>query len=157
MCCCHDKRVRVFRLLCDRFPQYLALFSFFVPFSQNGRLFVFLRNIHSAIEILRIKILEYSYPPSQYFFVNKAFIRLFSSRRKVALCLSGRMAHKCDHCKSKGKHDDTTAIGYEKCGNWFHGACVSLSADEASSMSKIKNCLWICDDCLEVDIFKYEA
>ena len=77
VCCCHDKRFRVFRLLCDRFPQYLSLFCFFVLFRQNGRLFVFLRNIHSSIEILKIKILEYSYPPSQYFFVNNAFIRFF--------------------------------------------------------------------------------
>ena len=59
---------------------------FFVVFRQNGRLFVFLRNIHFSIEILKIKILEYSYPPSQYFFVNKAFIRFFSCHRKVALC-----------------------------------------------------------------------
>ena len=48
--------------------------------------FVFLRNIPLPIEILKIKILEYSYPPSQYFFVNKAFIRFSSCRRKVALC-----------------------------------------------------------------------
>ena len=86
MCCCHDKKLRIFRLLCDRFSQYLSLFCFFVVFRQNGRLFVFLRNIHFSIEILKIKILEYSYPPSQYFFVKKAFIRFFSCRRKVALC-----------------------------------------------------------------------
>ena len=86
MCCCHDKRLRVFRLLCDRFSQYFSLFCFFVPIRQNGRLFLFLRNIHSSIEILKIKILEYSYPPSQYFFVNKAFISFSSCRRKVALC-----------------------------------------------------------------------
>ena len=76
----------------DRFPLYLSSFCFFVPFRQNGRLFVFLRNIHSSIEILKIKILEYSYPPSQHFFVTKAFCRLFLSRRKAALCQSGRMA-----------------------------------------------------------------
>ena len=93
MCCYHDKRLRVFHLLCDCFPQYLSLFCFFVLFRQNGRLFVFLRNIPLPIEILKIKILEYSYPPSQYFFVNKSFIRFSSCRRKVALCQSGRMAH----------------------------------------------------------------
>ena len=60
--------------------------------------FVFLRNIHSSIEILKIKILEYSYPPSQYFFVPKAFIRFFSCRRKVALYQSGRMAHQTVKC-----------------------------------------------------------
>ena len=86
MLCCHDKRLRVFRLLCDRFSHYLALFCFFVVFRQKGHLFVFLRNIHFSIEILKIKILEYSYPPSQYFFFYKAFIRSFSCRRKVALC-----------------------------------------------------------------------
>ena len=92
MLCCHDKRLRVFHLLCDCFSHYLALFCFFVFFRQNGRLFVFLRNIHFSVEILKIKILEYSYPPSQYFFFNKAFICFFSCRRKVALCQSGRMA-----------------------------------------------------------------
>ena len=51
-----------------------SVFSFLC---QNGRLFVFLRNLHSSIEILKIKIREYSYPPSQYFFVNEAFIRFF--------------------------------------------------------------------------------
>ena len=86
VCCCHDKRLRNFRLLCDRFSQYFALFCFFVVFRQNGRHFVFLRNIHFSIEILKIKILEHSYPPSQNFFVNKAFIRSFSCHRKVALC-----------------------------------------------------------------------
>ena len=55
-------------------------------FSQNGRFFVFLRNILLPIEILKIKILEYSDPPSQYFFINKAFNRSFLRRRKVVLC-----------------------------------------------------------------------
>ena len=64
---------------------------------------------------------------------------------------------KCKHCKRKEKHDDITAIGCEKCGNWFHGSYVSLTADEVSWMGKIKYCILICDNCLEVDIFKYEA
>ena len=55
------------------------------------------------------------------------------------------------------KHDDVSAIGWEKCGNCFHGACVSLSADKVSWMGKIENCIWVFDNCLEVDIFKYEA
>ena len=55
-------------------------------FSQNGRFFVFLRNNLLPIEILKIKILEYSDPPSQYFFINKAFSRSFLRRRKVVLC-----------------------------------------------------------------------
>ena len=122
MCCCHDKGLRVFRLLCNRFPQNLSLFCFFVLFRQNGRLFfVFLRNIHSSIEILKIKILEYSYPPSQYFFVNRAFIRFFSCRRKVALCLSGRMAQ--NQTRSVGRLNNISklymkTISYKlKCGD----------------------------------------
>ena len=113
MCCCHDKRLRVFRLLCDRFSQYFSLFCFFVPFRQNGSFFIFLRNIHSSIAILKTKLLEYSYPPSQYFFVNKAFIRFFSCRRKVALChLAEWHTFSVDHalcCKKGGfisaRHD----------------------------------------------------
>ena len=78
----------------DRFSLYLSLFCFFCSFSSKWpSFFVFLRNIHSSIEILKIKILEYSYSPSQHFFVTQAFSRLFLSRRKVALCQSGRMAH----------------------------------------------------------------
>ena len=66
-----------------------AFSSFFVKMAV---FFVFLRNIHSSIKILKIKILECSYPPLQFFFVPKAFIRFFSCRGKVALCQSGRMA-----------------------------------------------------------------
>ena len=79
--------VTVFHNICR-----CSVFSSF--FVKMAVFFVFLRNIHSSIEILKMKILEYSYPPSQYFVVNKAFIRFLSCRRKVALCLSGRMAHR---------------------------------------------------------------
>ena len=96
MCCCHDKRLRIFRLLCDRFPQYLSLFCFFVVLRQNGRLFLFLRNIHSSIEIIKIKILEYFYPPSQYFFVPKPFIRFFFVSPEGCAVPSGRMTHKLE-------------------------------------------------------------
>ena len=66
-----------FSFSCDCFSLDLRLFCFLVLISQNGHLFVFLRNIHSSIEILKIKILEYSYPPSQHFFVTKAFSCFF--------------------------------------------------------------------------------
>ena len=62
---------------CSDFCHFLA---------QNGRFFVFLRNTLPPIEILKIKILEHSDPPSQYFFINKAFSRSFLRRRKVVLC-----------------------------------------------------------------------
>ena len=84
--CCHDKRLRIFRLWYDCFSQYLSLFSFSSPFQSKWPFFVFLRSILLPIEILKIKILEYSDPPSQYFFVNKAFSRSFLRRRKVVLC-----------------------------------------------------------------------
>ena len=48
--------------------------------------FLFLRNVLLPIEILKIKILEHSDPPSQHFFVHKAFSHSFLCRRKVVLC-----------------------------------------------------------------------
>ena len=84
--CCHDKRLRVFRLWYDCFSQYLSLFLFLSLFQSKLPFFVFLRNILLPIEILKIKIPEYSDPPSQYFFINKAFNRSFLRRRKVVLC-----------------------------------------------------------------------
>ena len=68
--CCHDKRLRIFRLWYDCFSLFLLLFFFRHFFSQNGRFSYFLRNILLPIEILKIKIPEYSDPPSQYFFIN---------------------------------------------------------------------------------------
>ena len=63
--------------------------SFFVKMAV---FFVFLRNIHPSIEILKIKILECSYPPSQYFFVPKALIRFFFVSSEGCAVPSGRMA-----------------------------------------------------------------
>ena len=48
--------------------------------------FLFLRNVLLPIEILKIKILEHSDPPSQHFFAHKAFSHSFLCRRKVMLC-----------------------------------------------------------------------
>ena len=48
--------------------------------------FLFLRNVLLPIKILKIKILEHSDPPSQHFFVHKAFSHSFLCRRKVVLC-----------------------------------------------------------------------
>ena len=84
--CCHDKRLRNFRLLYDCFSQYLSLFFISSHFQSKWPFFVFLRNILLPIETLKIKILEYSDLPSQYFFVNKAFSRSFLRLRKVVLC-----------------------------------------------------------------------
>ena len=84
--CCHDKRLRVFRLWYDCFSLYLSLFSFSSLFQSKWPFFAYLRNILLPIEILKIKIPEYSDPPSQYFFINKPFSRSFLRRRKVVLC-----------------------------------------------------------------------
>ena len=48
--------------------------------------FLFLRNVLLPIEILKIKILEHSDPPSQHFSVHKAFSHSFFCRGKVMLC-----------------------------------------------------------------------
>ena len=75
------------------FSAIFVVVLFFRSFQSKWPSFVFLRNFLLLIEILKRKILEYSDPPSQYFFVNKAFSRSFLRRRKVVLCQSGRMAH----------------------------------------------------------------
>ena len=77
MCYCHDKRLRFSRVPVRPFLTIFVVVLFFRSFPSKWRLFVFLRNIHSSIEILKIKILEYSYPPSQHFLVTKAFNRFF--------------------------------------------------------------------------------
>ena len=53
MRCCHDKRLRILRLLHDCFSQYLSLFSFFQLSWSKWPFFVFLRNINLKIEILK--------------------------------------------------------------------------------------------------------
>ena len=87
MCYCHDKRLRNFLSLVRLFFSIFGVVLLFRHiFSQKGRFFLFLRNVHSPIEILKLKILEHSDPPSQHFFVHKAFSRPFLRRRKVVLC-----------------------------------------------------------------------
>ena len=56
--------------------------------------FLFLRNVLLPIEILKIKILEHSDPPSQHFSVHKAFSHSFFCRGKVMLCHPAEW-HKC--------------------------------------------------------------
>ena len=48
--------------------------------------FLFLRNVLLQIEILKLKIPEHSDPPSQHFFVRKAFSHFYFRRGKVMLC-----------------------------------------------------------------------
>ena len=77
VCFCHDKRLRVFLSLIQLFFTISIVVLIFIFFIQNGRLFLFLRNVLLPIEILKIKILEHSDPPSQHFFVHKAFSHFF--------------------------------------------------------------------------------
>ena len=85
VCFCHDKRLRVFLSLIQLFFTISIVVLIFVFFIQNV-FFLFLRNVLLPIEILKIKILEHSDPPSQHFFVHKAFIHFFFCRGKVMLC-----------------------------------------------------------------------
>ena len=84
--CCHDKRLRNFLSLVRLFFTISVVVLIFVTFGSKWPFFVFLRNILLPIEILKINIPDYSDPPLQYFFINKAFSHSFLRRRKVVLC-----------------------------------------------------------------------
>ena len=86
MCYRHDKRLRIFSSLIRLFftisvVVFLSSFLF-----KMAVFFLFLRNVHFSIEILKLKIPEHSDPPSQPVFVHKAFSRPFLRRWKVVLC-----------------------------------------------------------------------
>ena len=84
MCYCHDKRLRNF--LARLFFTISIVVLFFVFLFKMAVFSLFLRNVLLPIEILKIKILEHSDPPSQHFFVHKAFSHSFLCSRKVVLC-----------------------------------------------------------------------
>ena len=86
VCSCHDKRLRVFLSLIQLFFTIYIVVLIFVFFFKMAVFFLFLRNVLLPIEILKIKILEHSDPPSQHFFVHKAFSHSFFCRGKVVLC-----------------------------------------------------------------------
>ena len=85
VCSCHDKRLRVFLSLIQLFFTISIVVLIFVLFKM-AVFFLFLRNVLLPIEILKIKILEHSDPPSQHFSVHKAFSHSFFCRGKVVLC-----------------------------------------------------------------------
>ena len=85
VCYCHDKRLRNFSVSDTTVLHNLYRGSDFRLFLFKMAVF-FLRNVLLPIEILKIKILEHSDPPSQHFFVHKAFSRSFFCRGKVVLC-----------------------------------------------------------------------
>ena len=66
---------------------------FFRPFSFKMAVFLYFSEILARQpKFQKSKFPEYLDPPSQHYFVTKDFIHRFLSRRKVALCQSGRMA-----------------------------------------------------------------
>ena len=64
------------------FSTIFVVVLFFRRFRQNGRLFLFLRNIHSSIEILKIKILEYSLLRNTFSLLRPLYV-FFSCRRRL--------------------------------------------------------------------------
>ena len=44
-----------------------------------------------------------------------------------------------------------------KCGNWYHGVCVSLKVDEVKWLGASRNCVWLCDICISSNIFTTDA
>ena len=81
-----------FIVLVRLFFTVFAVVLTFSTFSVKMAIFCISEKYSLTIEILKLKFLEYFYPPS-HFFVVKAFYRFFVFRRKFALCQSGRMAH----------------------------------------------------------------
>ena len=64
---------------------------------------------------------------------------------------------KCGSCKRTVKDVDKFGIACDNCSLWYHGACASLSEEDVKLIGRIKGCLWLCDSCLNDDIFNPEA
>ena len=64
---------------------------------------------------------------------------------------------KCGTCKKIVKDGDKSGIACDNCGVWYHGACAKLSQEDVTLMGRIKGCLWLCDSCLNDDVFNSEA
>ena len=86
VCYCHDKRLRNFLVSGTTVLHNICRCSHFRLFIQNGRLFSISQKCSSSNRNFKNKILEHSDPPSQHFFVHKAFSHSFLCRRKVVLC-----------------------------------------------------------------------
>ena len=80
---CHDKRLRFFVFTSDCFPLHLVLFRLFHLFQSKWPFFVYLRNIRSIIEILKIKTSRIFRP---------SFSAFLSLRPLIVLsCSTGRL------------------------------------------------------------------
>jgi CpG binding protein C-terminal domain/PHD-finger len=65
-------------------------------------------------------------------------------RRKKAKKRRGG-AHVTLYCICRGVDDGRFMIGCDKCGEWFHGSCVGMSAARGERLKK-----WLCADCREL-------
>ena len=80
-----------------------------------------------------------------------------ASRKRVGSQNNGPKCDNCRGCRNTVRDDDISGIKCEKCSKWFHGACVSLTVDEVVWMGNKKNCLLICDSCINSTVFESEA
>ena len=62
---------------------------------------------------------------------------------------STKLSVKCGQCKKGVKEDDGSAIWCESCQLWFHGTCAHLSEEEVKWLGAKRNCVWLCDSCVE--------
>ena len=64
---------------------------------------------------------------------------------------------KCGSCKNVVKEVDKTGIACDNCSTWYHGTCVGLSEQDITTLGRTSGCLWMCDACLDDNIFNSEA
>ena len=64
---------------------------------------------------------------------------------------------KCGSCKKVVKEVDKTGIACDNCFTWYHGTCVGLSEQDVSTLGRISGCLWMCNACLDDNVFNSEA
>ena len=70
--------------------------------------------------------------------------------------LQSNPSPKCPKCK-KPVNRDNDAIDCEKCEKWYHGTCCSLSEEDVQWLGERRNCLWVCNLCLDGSLFTSEA
>ena len=64
---------------------------------------------------------------------------------------------KCGSCKKVVKEVDKTGIACDNCSTWYHGTRVGLSEQDVTTLGRISGCLWMCNACLDDNVFNSEA
>ena len=64
---------------------------------------------------------------------------------------------KCGSCKRIVKDGEKSGIACDNCSLWYHGTCGSQSEEDVTLMGRTKGCPWLCDSCLNDDVFNLEA